>query len=237
MVPVDLIRLILRTAGINGVGQTPNSEDNNDVLTHLNVMLAEWSAQRWLVYHLVDVSVTSTGATSYTVGTGGNFNVTRPDRIEAAYWRSTAVTPNVDYPLVEIPAREDWNRIAVKNVGNWPGWFFYDSGYPLGTFYPYPVPSGQPGELHINVKETLSSFPDLVTAINLPPAYLNALLWNGAQRARILYGLEADRSVDGQARKALAVIRGSNVQLPSMRMPAVIAGAGRRFNLWNGTVG
>ena len=96
MTPVDLIKLILKDAGVSGVGQTPAAEDNNDMLLHLNLMLGEWTAQRWLVFHLVDTTIAVTGASSYTVGTGGIANITRPDRIEAAFYRYTAVSPPAD---------------------------------------------------------------------------------------------------------------------------------------------
>ena len=82
MTPVDLIRLALRDSGVNGVGQTPNAEDNNDAFTHLNMMLAQWNRKRWLIYHTIDVSLVSTGALSYSVGAGGDFNTPRPDRVE-----------------------------------------------------------------------------------------------------------------------------------------------------------
>ena len=87
MTPVALIRLMLRDAGVSGVGQAPRAEDNNDVLTTLNMMLDEWATKRWLVYHLVDVSVPVTGAISYTIGAGGDFNTTRPDQVQAAFFR------------------------------------------------------------------------------------------------------------------------------------------------------
>ena len=234
MTPVELIRLILRDAGVNGVGQTPNFEDNNDVLLHLNLMLGQWSSQRWLVYHLVDTSVTVTGAASYTVGTGGDFNITRPDRIDNAFFRSTSnpLQP-VDYALEPFKSREDWNAVGVKNIGTWPQRYFYDSGYPLGTFYPYPIPTSGIGELHIATKAVLAQFPDLTTAINFPPEYLNALLWNGCSIARVMYGMEPDRKIEGLARASLEVIRASNTQIPSMRFPSIVSGRGLRYNIFS----
>jgi hypothetical protein len=229
--PVALIRTILRDAGVNGVGQYPNAEDNNDMFVHLNLMLGQWSSQRWLVFHLVDVIATVTGAATYSVGTGGAFNVVRPDRIESAFFRSTTnSTQPVDYSIGLIEAREDWNRITTKSVGTWPQNAFYDSGYPLGTFYPWPIPANGIGELHISVKDVLPSFPDLVTDINLPPAYLNALLWNGVKMARVMYGMRPDPVADGFARAALSVVRNSNTQIGRLMMPIGVP-RGRRYNI------
>ena len=237
MTPVRLIQLILRDAGVNGVGQTPRAEDNNDVLDTLNMMLDEWATKRWLVYHLGDVSVSCTGAQSYTIGSGGDINTTRPDQVQAAFYRST-INPAqpVDYPLIDIGSREDYNRLAVKTVGTWPGWYWYDAAYPLGVLYPWPVPSSGNGELHLSLKQPLSHFPDLTTDIALPPVYLNALRWCGAQRIRPMYQLQADKSIDGLARAALAAVRGPNIQIPRMRMPQGIPTPGRRYSIYSDRV-
>lgn len=234
MTPVSLIRLILRDAGVNGVGQTPGAEDNNDVLDTLNMMMDEWATKRWLIYHLVDVSIAVTGATSYTVGSGGDFNTTRPDQVQAAFFRSTLNPASpVDYPLLDVGSREDWNRIPTKNVGTWPMWYWYDAAYPLGVFYPWPVPSSGIGELHLSLKQALSHFPDLTTDINLPPAYVNALRWNGAKRVRPMYGLPSNPEIDKLAAGSLASVRGPNLQVPLMGMPGGVPVRGRRYNIYS----
>lgn len=227
MTPVRLIELILRDAGVTGVGQTASAEDNQDVLDTLNMMLDEWSTKRWLVYRLIDVFAPCTGAQSYTIGPGGDINTPRPDQVAAAFYRSTIVTPSVDYPLVRIGSREDYNNLAVKTVGTWPGWYWYDAAFPLGVIYPWPVPSAGNGELHLSVKQPLTNFPDLTTDIAFPPAYVNALRWNGAQWVRPMYQLAPDEQIDRRARASLAAIRGPNIQMPTLRMPVGIPLPGR----------
>src|SRR5690348_534673 len=116
----DLIAKSLRAAGIIGVGQTANAEDINDGLDVLRMILAEWQRRRWLVFDEQEVVLTSTGATSYTVGPGGDFDVARPDRIENAFVRIVGIgnssQSQVDLPLTIIAAKEDYARIAVKNL-------------------------------------------------------------------------------------------------------------------------
>lgn len=233
MTPGNLISLLLRTAQINGVGQNASAEDNNEMMLHLNMLLGQWSAMRTMVYHLVNTSVVATGASSYTVGTGGNFNTTRPDKIDAAFFTNTSVTPNIDTPLGQIGTREEWNSIANKsittaNMGG--GWFFYDSGYLLGTLYPYPIPTT--GSLTISTKDVLVQFADLVTDIALPPAYLNALLWNGASVARTAFGLGPDGAIEKRAAGALEVIRAANRQVPMLQMPAGLLRGRGRYNIF-----
>ena len=84
----QIINLALKDAGIIGVGQTPNAEDVNDSFTRLNWMIDQWAQKRYLIWHLVDLAKVSTGAQSYTVGPGKDFDIAlRPDRLEAAFLR------------------------------------------------------------------------------------------------------------------------------------------------------
>lgn len=236
MTPARLITLILRDAGVNGVGQTPRAEDMNDVLDTLNMMLDEWATKRWLVYRLQDVSISATGAQSYTIGSGGDFNTTRPDQIQAAFYRSTLnPTQPVDYPLLNVASREDWNRIAVKNVGTWPSWWWYDAAYPLGVVYFWPIPTAGTGELHLSLKQPLAHFPDLTTDIAMPPAYVNALRWAGAQRVRPMYGLKPSPQIDRLAAGSLSAVRGPNLQVPLASMPQGIPVPGRRYSIFSDT--
>jgi hypothetical protein len=94
---------------------------------------------------------TSTGAQSYTVGTGGDFNVARPDRLEAAFVRQLIPSGQnqIDFPLQILQAREDYNRIALKTMGTLPQVIFYDSAYPLGVIYPWPVPQASIYQIHL----------------------------------------------------------------------------------------
>ena len=211
MTPLDLIRLALRDAGVNGQGQTPSAEDNNDAFLHLNMMLAQWTRKRWMVFHLVDVSKVSTGATSYTLGTGGDFNTPRTDQIDSAFVRITSGVTPVDRPVMVINAREDYNRIVAKTVGTFPDCVFYDAAYPTGTVYFYPVAAASIYELHLTVKAELTRFPDLTTAINLPEEYQEALLINLGVRLQLSYQLPTDNRMVALAKTSLDTIRGSEL--------------------------
>lgn len=221
--PVDLITLCLRTAGVTGVGQDPLPMDTNDVFTMLNAMIGQWNRNRWLIYHLVDISFPSTAAQSYTVGNGGDFDVPRPDRIETAYARLTANSPNnpFDYPLALITSREDYSALTLKKLSTFPASVFYDSDWPLGHVYFWPIPSTQ-FELHIVLKETLSQFPALTTQINLPPEYTEALIWNLSARIRPLYQLPPEPTITALAKASLNTLRQANAQIPVLQMPGGI---------------
>ena len=241
--PVDMIRLVLRNAGVNGVGQDPNAEDNNDVLSVWNMMLGEWASERFMCFHLIDATCTATGAQSYTVGHGGQFvsattaePVSYVDRIEAAFWRSYSnPSQPVDYPLLVIEAREDWNAIAVKTAGTWPSYIFFDSDTPLGSVWPWPVPVSGTGELHLSLRVPLNQITDLTTPLVLPQAYQNAMMWGLSVRVRPMYQLDRDEKIERLAAGALAVVRANNAQIPRMRMPAILQSRRGRYNVYSDT--
>lgn len=221
--PSDIIIQALKKAGILGVGQSAQAEDMTDALQDLNDMMAQWQRKRWLVYHLVDVSIVSTGQRSYTIGPGADINVTtRPDRIESAFFRQIVQSqPNqIDYPLEIIEAREDYNNIALKGLTQFPMYVFYDSAFPLGVVYPWPILQASIYELHLSIKAQLSQFTSLGETIVLPLEYFAALKWNLAIRVAASYKLPVDPALVALAKDSLNVIRNANTQIPRLRMPA-----------------
>lgn len=216
----DLIALAFRDSGVFGVGQTPAAQDTNDALNRVNMMLAQWQRRRWLIWHLVTTEILSTGAQSYTVGIGGDFNIQRPDKIESAFFRQVNITPLMpDYPLEVIQAREDYNRITLKSLTAFPQYFFYDSDYPTGRFYPWPIAQANIYSLHITTKAVLSQFTSLSQTIDLPPEYYAAIFYNLCARLRPAYGLQPDPSITALAKDALNVIRMANTQITRLQMP------------------
>ena len=223
MTPRDIINLALKDAGATGEGFTPTSEESTDAFNKLNWMLSQWQRKRWLIWHLIDLSVVSTGAVSYTVGPGGAIaTATRPDRLESAFVRQLTINSGastVDYPLNIINSRENYSIIALKALQSFPQYIFYDSAWPLGAIYPWPVPQSGLYEVHIQVKELLAKFTSLDQTIVLPDEYLAAMHFNLALRLAPGYGGSPNPTVVMLAREALNVLRQANVQISTLRMP------------------
>lgn len=218
----DLIALSLIDAGITGTGQTPSAFDSSNALTRLNWLLMQWRQKRWLVYRLVTYSVTSTGAQSYTIGPTGTITTPiRPDRIESAFARQIVPSqPNlIDYPLELIQAREDYNRIALKSLTSFPQFLFYDSGYPDGTLYPWPLPQANIYQLHVSIKQDLGEIANINDDIELPTEYFRALYLSLTEELRTAYQLPSDPSLSARASEARNVLRASNSQIPRIVMP------------------
>ncbi len=231
----DLINLALKDSGVLGVGQTASAEDFNDAFTRLNWMLGQWKRKRWMVYQLIEKFVVSTGAGTYSVGPGGDIDTPRPDKLEYAFLRQIQnVGMQVDTPLFILESREDYANITLKGLKSFSQVIWYNSTYPIGNIYPWPIPSADLYEVHIGLKGPLEEFTDPYADINLPPEYAGALYYNLAVRLRPAYQLPPDPMLDGLARDAMNVVRNANAQIPSLTLPRRLVRPGNRFNIFSG---
>lgn len=183
------------------------------------------------MYSLDDVAFQPTGSPSYTVGIGGDVNIPRPDKIEAAFVRLVNGPMPVDYPLALLEAREDYNKIALKNLATFPQIAFYDAAYPLANLYIWPAPSAEQYEIHITAKTQLAGFTDLKSDMRMPPEYQEALLYNLAARLRVMYQLPPDPGVTALALTSLNVIRNANAQVPRLSITPTLT-RGSLYNIY-----
>lgn len=234
--PLSIISLALRDAGVLGVGQTATAEDANDAFDKLNMILSQWNHERWMIYHLVNVACVSTGAASYTVGDAQNFDTPRPDRLEFAILRQYPGNAQpVDQTLRILESMEDFQRITVKLTTGPAQFAFYDSAYPVGRVYFWPLSQATIYSHIITVKSQLTEFTSLAQVIDLPPVYKPALLYTLACWLRPGYQLQADPQIVALAMKSLSVIRGANAQIPRLQMPAAVRFRGGRYNIFGDT--
>src|ERR1019366_1876082 len=239
MATTDLIQLTvrvlvtraLRKLGVVGTGQAALAEDINEAMADLNGMLGAWSVDRWTVWQLVDRSFVGTGAKTYTIGPTGTINIgERPDRIEAAYMIQLVPATNqpVSYPLKVLFSYQDYIRITLKNLSTFPWNIFYDPGFPLGTFYPWPIPTSA-YEIHVLTKQIIDGYDSLDDVIYLPRPFYEAILYNLCIRLQTTY---PTYQVSGEIRElavaGLARITASNFAIAELKMPAWLVGAGSR---------
>lgn len=221
----DMLSLCLQDAGVIGMGQQATPEDSTNALARLNFMLGSWRSQRWLVPTLRNLSVTSTGAESYTVGPGGDFDtgtgVQRPDRIEYAFFRQLVpgVPNQTDYPLEILTSWEDYNRIGIKHLGTFPTSAFYSNDFPLGVLRPWPIPQADIYAVFITIKQNLIANLDFTDDLAVPEVYFDAIHWNLTVILRTAYDLPPKPVDVAKAKNALNVIRGGNAQITRLQLP------------------
>lgn len=226
----DLVQAALRRCGWTGQGQTPNAEDLQEGWFYLQNILSQWQRKRWMVYALLDQSIVSTGAISYTIGPGGQIdtgpNSQRPTRLEAAYLRQINIagsTP-VDYPMTILQSREDYSRIRLKNLTSFAQYAFLDTQFALANLFFWPIPQASIYELHVITRLQLptqfATQADKFSTLLVPPEYYSAMLFTLALKLRGRYGITpaAGDTLVADEKDALATIRGTNVQVAALRV-------------------
>lgn len=239
MTPTDLIKLALKAARVLGQGQNATQQQLEDVLALLNMMMGQWARKRWLIFHLLELQVTGTGASTYTLGPGGDVMMAgnvrwdesgiawdpnfRTNRIESAYVRlNSGAAQQVDLPVAVVRAAEEWALIPAKNVAaGFPQAVFLDTGYPMATLHVWPALSSA-YELHLLILNPLVRFSSLNTDINLPDEYQEALVYNLARRIRSWYGVAPDAEINLRSVSALQTVRNANLQLAHLSLPSAI---------------
>lgn len=229
----DIITLALKTANVLGVGQAASPEDMTDSFRLLNMLMAQLQRRRYMIYQLVTLSKQATGAISYTVGPGADFDVARPAKLESAFFRQNVQTPlPVDYPLEILRSTEDYNRISIKNLNAFPRFAFYDMAFPIGNLYVWPLPNSL-YEIHITVMQQLQQFVTVNDTIAMPPEYGAALMWNLTLELYPFYGLPVSDVVKGKAEASLRIIEEANTAIPQIQLPpAVRPQRGATYNIY-----
>ena len=225
---LQVIFLALRMAGriTDAQSVSDSSKDVDDGMSALVSLIAQWQKKRWLTYVEQELSVpSSTGAQYYTIGPGMDFNTpSRPDSITSAYIRiMPGVPPNlVDIPLEILNSREDYSQISVKTLQTMPAYLFYETGWPTGKVWIWPVaPANQYG-IYVTVKAPLPTYTAVTDAFNLPPEYLEAVTTSLACRICAMNGQVPSAYLMAQAEMAINTLRQANTQIPLLRLPGAL---------------
>ena len=184
---IGLITRAMRIARVIGKGETPDDDESADGLVALNSMLDSFSIERLNVYYIVSETLTMVASTAtYTMGSGGDLNTTRPTRVEdSCFIRYNAI----DFPL-RLVDEEAYAALAAKTVAsNVPMYLFVDYQNPLVRLTFYPVPSDSAAVAHIKSWNQLQQFATLTDALALPPGYEEMIAFNLSVRwASIEFG-------------------------------------------------
>jgi hypothetical protein len=216
----DLIAASLRSIGALASGESATAAEAADALVLLNELLESWCLESLLVYNVTqNVFTLAANTQSYTIGTGGVFNVERPTAIEAAFLRDSTTTPAIDLPM-GVLSQAQWADIAVKGLtAGYPLWVYLDLAYPLGHVLVWPVPPSAQA-LVLWLEQPLTSFASLDTTLALPKGYQRALRTHLAIELCPEYGRAVSPELAGQASEAKEVVKRSNSVTPLLTCDA-----------------
>jgi hypothetical protein len=217
---LDMIQDAAERLGVYAPGETISAADSARFLKVLNDMIDSWSTETLTTFAVLEQSAQLVvGQTAYTIGTGGNFNMTRPIRILDGPGAAFLVDVNGNrYPIDVVP-QDKWNQLwnITQINSNLPSTIFYDPQFPLGIINVWPNYAGGLGVvLHWNSYLQLSEFLGLTSAVSLPPGYVKAIQDNLAVEAAPYF--KGDNYAIPQLLLATAARSKGNIKRSNLRL-------------------
>lgn len=230
----DLVSASLRLIGAIASGDSMAAQEATDGLSALNRMLASWSTESLLVNAKVrEVFPLVPGQQAYTMGVTGNFNTSRPLKIEAALIQVTGSSQPPELAL-QVLNMEQFASIVVKGVtSSIPTYLYCEGTNPLETLNLWPIPSTLQSIVLYSWKP-LSTFPDINTDVVFPPGYDEALIYNLAIRLAPEYGKSTPGEVMQIATDAKAAIKRMNTKPQYLQIDDGIASKSGGWNWMTG---
>lgn len=230
----DLITASFKRIGVVGAGQTPSSEDAGDALLRLNALLDSFATERLFIPSITRSTFTIvSGTASYTVGSGGTVNVTRPVYVQDVRFQDTSLTPTLEMGLFML-TDQDYANIPQKSAtATYPTRFYYNptftsTGFATLTFWPVPTSSTLQGVLY--APETLSQVAALTTTMTLQPGYQWFLQEQLAVALAPEFGIAVPADLRESAREAKANIKRANIRVVEQATnEGYMLGRGRRL--------
>jgi hypothetical protein len=207
----QLIASSLRVIGVLASGETPTANEQNDALTAFNDLIDAWSTQQLLIPNKErEVFPLVASQQTYTMGTGGNFNTSRPQMIENALIQLAQNSPVLEIPM-GVLTKEQYQAVILKTTtSTFPLYLYNDQAYPLSNINVWPVPNTAVNNLVLYSWKPLSTLSTINTALSLPPGYERALKFALAVELAPEYGKAIPDSVAILAVESKADIKRMN---------------------------
>jgi len=218
---LDYVKSALRLIKVLASGEEPEAEEAQDGLAILNQMLDAWSAERLTVYTvprtLVDLIA---GKQTYTLGPGGDFDQSRPAKIEWASIMQPSEPDPLEAGIEYIADPHRWQQVSQKSLStSLPSAVYDDQAQPRRNLSFWPVPN-------INMQaalyawQALAQISDGSQVFTFPPGYPEAIRYGLAVR----FGPEFNKTISADTRalaiESLARIRSMNIPVLEMTCEA-----------------
>lgn len=216
----DLISMSLKTINAYAPGEDISAADAADSLYLLNEMLDSWSVDGFYMFQTISNSFNSVvGQSIYTVGTGGNFNMVRPTKINNVNFIYAGVT----FSVMSVTG-DEFDNIPVKSSLGIPFEYNYEPNMPMGMLSLYPTPSVV-GSVVLQTNVPLTQFSGLNTNVDLPPGYQEAIKMALAIKLCDPWSKTITPSMQINHNKALKRIKRNNVVVPILEIdvPAYVS--------------
>lgn len=217
----ELITGAYRLSNIIPGGETLESFQTAEGLRVLNQMLATWSLDRQGVHAITKESFSIvSGTAEYTIGSGGDFDTTRPNRITFAFVRQN----NQDYNVQVVDREWQASRQNKTSLTGRPWELQYEPTNPLANITLYPKPDAT-YELHLQTVKPLAVYSSANDDLALPPEYEQAIEYNLAMAVANRSGTSVGQETAMIAADGLKKLKRLHSQ-PTRRLKTRVTGGG-----------
>jgi hypothetical protein len=231
---IQLLTASLRELGVVQAGEVLDASEAADALQVLNDMVDLWAAQRLTISEQRRSTWTLVAdQASYTVGSGGDVDITRPTFIPKVSYLDSSSN---EFPLGKF---EDvaWQSIVDKDLSSGaPSSWYLEPTFPLSTLYLWPVTdvSGLSGVMYHG--QPVAEFTSLTQDIALPSGWRMALIKSLAVMLGPSFDRETRNGLEQQAADAVSVIKRANYQAREFQVPTefLVGGGGSGYDIRNG---
>lgn len=186
-----LVNSSLRLLGVLASGENATPEEINDALLCLNDLYENWSTEKMSVWGAANQTFALVpGQSTYTIGSGGNFNTVRPVYINDSY----TTFSGIDSPVRSV-SQEEYNMQSLKSMQQ-PvvEELLYVNDFPLGRITVWPVPSAA-ATITLSTARTLAGTITALDSLSGPPGFLKAIRYCLAVELAPEFGTEASSTV------------------------------------------
>jgi len=235
----DIGTRALRLLGVVDAVDTPAAEDIDTAFEALNDMVDDWGTQRQTIYYVTrSVFALTANTASYTLGSGGVWNIVRPAWIE----RVSVIPENsgsgntgpTELPIGRPISVQQYQGITIKTAtSTYPDRLYWDHDWVngLSTCYVYPVPTSSNAAIVLYTPAALTEFADLSTIYSFPPGYARALRYNLAIELAPEFGIDPPETVQRIAVTSMADIKRANFAPIEAQFDVALVGRRGRYNI------
>lgn len=209
----DLIGDALIEIGVYSPSDTVPAEDFAFGLRTLNRMIKVWNTENLTIY-TVNRNVFNLTASqqTYTLGTGGNFNISRPVRVQSAsVLINTASTP-LELPI-NIVTDEEWQAVSIKGTtSTFPTKAWITGDLPLNNVWLWPVPTDATVQLVLYCWGQTVDYTDVNVTVIFPNGYEEAIVSTLALMLSSSYGVQPSQTLIQRSMLAKNNLQSLNVE-------------------------
>lgn len=230
MTGTQAVTRALQEIGWLGAGQAASGADLADSFGVLQRQFDSWAAERLMIPALLRTSVNLvSGTRDYTIGTGGDINIVRPNSIT----RATITLDRTATDILELPIAVftdlEWTGIGLKtyDAGTIRG-IYYDHAWSagLGQISTWPTINTSICALYLYTPQAVVGYSAFSDDLTFPPGWEEAIVLNLARRLARQYGRADIADLELDAREALRRVKSQNVRLTDLPVVTPFNGVG-----------